>query len=313
MSRYSRFSRSFACRVWSAFLERIFEGNQDLIRFLQRALGYALTGKVGEKALFFLYGSGDNGKTTLIETFRYILGDYAGAMHSEALMKKSQNTERERAIADLLGKRFITSSEAADGEHFNEAMVKQLTGMGRLKGRHIYGSSFEFDPQFKLFIDANHKPQISGNEQAIWNRFRLIPFNVSIPKAEQDRELSAKLRAEAPGILAWAVKGCLMWQREGLGMPKAVAFATQEYREEMDPITGFLEDCCEIDPQAKAPFGDLYPAYQRYCKTYSEKALSQRSFGAALDRRGYTLTRDSGTRYRKGLRLTKAHDSAFRA
>ncbi|HZZ14439.1 MAG TPA: phage/plasmid primase, P4 family, partial [Candidatus Sulfotelmatobacter sp.] len=130
-------------------------------------------------------------------------------------------------------------------------------GMGRLSGRRIYGSAFEFEPQFKLFIDANHKPRISGTEEAIWNRFKLIPFNVSIPKAEQDRELGNKLAAEAPGILAWAVKGCLKWQRDGLGMPVAVTQATADYRDEMDPVSDFIADCCTSDPDAVEGFSEL--------------------------------------------------------
>jgi putative DNA primase/helicase len=183
--------------------------DEALIEFLQKAIGYSLTGRVNEKALFFLHGTGDNGKTTLIEAVRKIMGEYAGTVDIDALMKKSGVPEKERAIADLLGKRFVTSSEAAEGEALHEARIKNLTGMGRLSGRRIYGSAFEFDPQFKLFIDANHKPHISGTEGAIWSRFKLIPFNVSIPKAEQDKHLLEKLAAEAPGILAWAVQGCL--------------------------------------------------------------------------------------------------------
>jgi putative DNA primase/helicase len=197
------------CPVWDRFLNRIFNHNEELIRYLHRVIGYSLTGAVSEKALFMFYGDGDNGKTTLLEAVRYILGDYAGVVEINSLMQKASNSEQQHAIADLKGKRFVTASEVTEGQRFNEAKIKHITGMGRLKGRRMYGHAFEFDPQFKLFIDANHKPLIRETDNAIWNRVRLVPFKESIPKAEQDRDLLRKLHGEAPGILAWAVQGCV--------------------------------------------------------------------------------------------------------
>jgi len=292
------------CPIWLGFLYRVLDGNADLIDFMQKAIGYSLTGAVNEKALFFLHGTGDNGKTTLLEAIRPILGDYAGTVDIEALMKKAQTSEKERAFADLLGKRFVTSSEAAEGEALHEARIKYLTGMGRLSGRRIYGSSFEFDPQFKLFIDANHKPRISGNEEAIWNRFRMVPFTVSIPKAEQDKQLLAKLANEAPGILAWAVQGCLRWQNEGLGAPATVTQATEDYRNEMDPVADFIEDCCNANPEAFTLSKDLYEAFVKWCYLIHEKPTSYKSFGLALERKGYSKDRMSGgARGRNGLEL----------
>ena len=246
------------CPTWLNFLNQILNDDAALIDFMQKAIGYSLTGDVTEKALFFLHGKGDNGKTTLVEAVRRIMGEYAGAVDIEALMKKASNSDKERATADLAGKRFATSSEAGQGETLHEARIKHLTGMGRLVGRRIYGASFEFDPQFKLFIDANHKPHISGTDQAIWNRLRLIPFNVSIPKDQQDKSLLVKLAAESPGILAWAVQGCLRWRAEGLGAPVAVAQATESYRDEMDPVADFVAECCDDEPEATETFSDLY-------------------------------------------------------
>jgi putative DNA primase/helicase len=178
--------------------------------------------------------------------------------------------------------------------------------MGRLSGRRIYGSAFEFDPQFKLFIDANHRPRISGTEDAIWYRLKMIPFTVSIPKDQQDKHLLEKLVAEAPGILAWAVQGCLRWQHDGgLGAPEAVTHATEGYRNEMDPVTDFIADCCIEGPDAIESSSDLLQAYLSWCKNNRENPVSQTAFGTALTRRGVDGVRSSGVRCRKGLALRR--------
>jgi putative DNA primase/helicase len=224
-------------------------------------------------------------------------------------MQGSDTAARERATAELLGKRFVTSSETEEGHRFNEAKIKHLTGMGRLTARRIYGSPFEYDPMFKLFIDANHKPVIRGSDIAIWNRIRLIPFGVSIPKAEQDKELGAKLRAEAPGLLAWAVEGCLKWRAKGLREPETVSNAGEQYREEMDIVADFLADCCVVDAEAEVAVGDLYKAYRSWCEGLHEEAISDSAFGKRLTVKNFPLQRTSLVRLRKGLRLRSPEDS----
>jgi putative DNA primase/helicase len=292
------------CPLFQAFLHRILDGDQALIGFQQRAIGYTLTGCVTEKALFCLHGAGNNGKTTLLEVIRKILGEYAGMIDIEALMKTAQSDLTQRAVADLIGKRFVTSSEAAEGQALHEARIKQLTGMGRLTARRIYGSAFEFDPQFKLFIDANDKPVIRGRDEAIWSRVRLIPFTVSIPEAERDRTLGDKLAAaELPGILAWAVEGCLWWLNGGLGSPEAVTKATEQYRIEMDLVADFIEDCCTLDAQASETSTALYEAFQAYCRSVKEDPISSTAFGAALTQKGFDKVRSASARSRKGLAL----------
>jgi putative DNA primase/helicase len=186
----------------------------------------------------------------------------------------------------------------------NEAKIKNITGMGRLVGRRLYGNAFEFDPLFKLFIDANHKPVIRGTDNAIWNRIRLVPFNVSIPKAEQDRRLLQKLRTEGPGILAWAVRGCLEWQRKGyLVSPAAVENAVVTYREEMDIVQEFISDCCIVDVNAEVPFGELYGEFQSWCESNRETPINKSAFGARLHEKGFEASRTSAQRRRKGLAL----------
>jgi putative DNA primase/helicase len=294
------------CRTWLSFLDRIFGGDVQLIEYVRRVIGYSLTGCVTEKALFVLHGGGDNGKTTLLEAVRNVMGDYAAVIEIDSLMRNGSDTTTERAIAELCGKRFVTASEAEEGQKLREAKLKQLTGMGRLVGRKIYGSPFEFDPSFKLFIDANHKPVIRGNDKAIWNRIRLIPFDVSIPKADQDPKLGEKLRAEAPGILAWAVEGCLKWQHDGLCEPTAVTEARGQYRDEMDVVADFIADCCTLGPEGKEVAGELYAAYQRWSENLREAPISSTAFGSRLTAKGFEGDRSSGLRYRRGLTLRHA-------
>ncbi len=292
------------CPLWLSFLNKILGGDQAVIEFLQKAIGYSLTGSVQEKALFVLYGVGDNGKTTLLETIRAMLGEYAGLAEIDVFMHRSLDSAKERAVADLHGKRFVTASESEEGQRFNEALIKRLTGMGRLVGRRLYSNSFEFDPEFKLFLDANYKPTIRGTDNAIWNRIRLIPFTVSIPKPQQDRELGKKLREELPGILAWVVEGCLKWRQEGLGSPTAVEQAGEAYRGEMDLVQEFVDDCCEKDAEAKTPANNLYDAFSRWCKQRKEEPImASNAFGSRLEEKGYKAGRSAVSRWREGLRL----------
>lgn len=214
---------------------------------------------------------------------------------------------KDRAIAEHVGRRFVTSSETDQGQRLHEARVKQLTGMGKLLGRKIYGSPFEFDPMFKLFLDANHKPEIRGTDQAIWSRIRLIPFNVSIPKAEQDRKLGEKLGAELAGVFAWAVEGCMKWQKEGLGAPAAVALAGETYRGEMDAVEHFIAESCVRGPEFQEPFADLHQAYLIWCKDLGEVPLKQRAFAEVLETKGFAKGRTAESRYRKGLKLLTAN------
>jgi putative DNA primase/helicase len=185
----------------------------------------------------------------------------------------------------------------------HEARIKHLTGMGRLTARRIYGSSFEFDPQFKLFLDSNDKPVIRGREDAIWSRVKLIPFTVSIPEAERDKLLGDKLAAtELPGILAWAVEGCVWWNTAGLGSPIAVANATQQYRAEMDLVADFIQDCCVQSPEASETFTALYEAFQHYCRSVKEEPISSTAFGRDLTEKGFPSVRlSAAARGRQGL------------
>ncbi len=274
------------CPIWWAFLERVLDNNGPMIEFLQKAVGYALTGDTREQCLFFLYGLGANGKSTFLEVIQALLGDYATQTTSETFMLKRHSSPISNDVADLRGARFVTAVEIESGRRMAEVLIKQMTGCDKLKARFLYSEHFEFKPEFKIFLAANHKPVIRGTDNAIWRRIHLLPFTVQIPREEQDKELPAKLKAELPGILNWAIEGCLLWQHEGLNPPQAVKEATQEYREEMDPLGVFMAECCIMAPGAEAMAKDLYGAYLQWADENKEKPKSQTDFGLRLKERG---------------------------
>lgn len=272
--------------LWEAFLRRIMDGNEDLIRFLQRAVGYSLTGDTSEQCFFLLYGTGANGKSTFLEAIRAMLGDYAQQADFGTFLVQNRDGPR-NDVARLVGARFVSAVEVESGRRLSETLVKQLTGNDRVVARFLYREHFEFVPTFKLWLAANHKPVIRGADHAIWRRIKLIPFQVTIPPEDRDRQLAARLRAELPGVLAWAVRGCLEWQQYGLGEPPEVTEATNEYRAEMDPLGPFFGERCVLHPNARAYAGELYAGYAAWCEQAGERPMSQREFGLRLQERGF--------------------------
>ncbi|MGV0975797.1 MAG: phage/plasmid primase, P4 family [Azonexus sp.] len=282
------------CPLWDAFLWRIMGGRQDMIDFLQRAVGYALTGDVSEQVLFYLYGHGANGKSTFLTTVLAMLGkDFATQAAPELL---TQGDRHPTEIADLRGMRFVASTEVEDGRRMAETLVKQMTGGDVMKARFMRGDFFQFDPTHKLFLAANHKLVISGPGKAIWRRIRLIPFDVTISDDEKDPRLPEKLRAELPGILAWAVRGCAAWVAQGLNTPADVTTATSEYKSEMDVLGRYLEERTVTGTSFVVQAKPLYLDYQDWCKENGERELSQVRFARDLADRGYTKETSKSTR-----------------
>ena len=240
------------CDLFLSFLDETMKRRMALVNFLQKYLGYCLTGEVIEQIIVFFYGCGANGKSTLTKVVSYVMGDYA-AMAAPGLLLARRNEQHPTEIADLAGKRFVATVEVQVGKKFNESLLKWLSGGDRIKGRFMRENFFEFEPTFKLAVAANDKPVVSDNSHAFWRRLRMVPFDVTIAPEQQDMNLLEKLKAEAPGILAWMVRGCLKWQREGLGEPEEVETATRTYREEQDFLGPFLEDCCKVEPGLKEP------------------------------------------------------------
>ncbi len=290
------------CPTWERFLKEIMEGDQELVRFLQKAIGYSLTGSTSEQCLFILYGTGANGKSTLLSTLRSLLGDYARQTPTDTLLVKRGNTIP-NDIARLRGARLVSAVEAEDGRRLAEALVKQLTGGDTITARFLHREFFEFETTFKIFLAVNHKPIIQGTDYAIWRRIRLIPFNVAIPEQEQDKGLPEKLRKELPGILRWAVEGCIGWQKEGLDVPAAVKRATATYREEMDVIASFIKEWCVVNEEERETAANLYEAYVKWCEEAGEQPLSKSQFGVRLTEKGFKRKRSKRERYYLGIAL----------
>jgi putative DNA primase/helicase len=303
------FNANATCPMFSRFLRRIFDNNAALIGFVQRAFGYSLSGDVREQVIFVFWGSGANGKSTLLETIRAGLGDYASTADSSLLMAKTHDGVR-NDVARLAGIRLVSTGETEAGRYLAESLVKLLTGNDKIAARFLYSEFFEFDAQFKLILATNHKPAIRGTDNAIWRRIRLVPFKVTIPEGEQDRSLPQKLRRELPGILAWAVRGCLKWRKEGLGQPDEVIAATQAYREEMDVLGGFLKDRCVERVDLREAAATLYSNYTNWCESNGERPLTQQRFGVALADRGFTPNRTRRARFWMGLKCGDRGDAS---
>jgi putative DNA primase/helicase len=277
------YDASAQCPLWLRFLERVTEGKPDLVGYLQRITGYGLTGLSSEQELYFLYGTGANGKSTYLNTLRGLMGDYGLMSVPELLMvKQSQTHPTERA--DLAGRRFVVAIETDDGKRLAEALLKSLTGGENIRARYLFQNFFEFSPTFKILLAGNYKPVIRGADPAIWRRIRLISFDVAIPPAEKDKHLMTKLRAEWAGILNWALRGCLDWQRDGMQTPGVVNERTTEYAKEQDTVTQFLDSCCLELAGAKVQVGVLFAAYQKWS---GDQETKRQTFSKRLEAKGF--------------------------
>jgi putative DNA primase/helicase len=281
------------CPLWLSFLDRVFASDQALVDFLKRAVGYSLTGDTSAQVLFLLWGSGANGKTTAIETLRALLGDYGQQTPAETFLERRDSIPND--VARLRGARLAAAVETPESRRLNETMVKRMTGGDTMAARFMRGEWFEFRPLFKVWLATNHLPIVRGTDEAIWRRIRLIPFTVTIPEDERDLRMVDKLRAELPGILNWALEGCLEWQEVGLDEPDAVRLATASYRDEMDTLGQFIADKCVVNEEAWAKASELYTLYGYWAQAVGERdQLSQQAFGRRLAARGFTTKRLTG-------------------
>ena len=286
------FRQGATCPAWLTFLDRIFNGDANLIAFMQRAVGYSLTGLTSEQLFFLLYGTGQNGKSTLLGVLRALLGDYAATAPAATFMERDKGGPT-NDLARLRGARFVAAIETEDGQKLAESLVKQVTGEDMISSRFLYAEFFEYLPAFKLWLAVNHRPVIKGDDYAIWRRIRLVPFEVCIPEGEKDKTLPGKLKAELPGILNWALEGCRLWQESGLAAPEAVMAATEAYRGEMDVLQQFFDECCYIDSGATVKATALYSAYRDWAETNTGWVLSQTKFGRKLGDRRFRKERRS--------------------
>ena len=254
-------------------------GDTELIGFLQRVAGYALTGSTVEHALFFLYGTGANGKGVLLNTLTGIFGDYATIAAMETFT--ASNSERHPTdLAMLRGARLVSAQETEEGRRWAEAKIKSLTGGDPISARFMRMDFFTYVPQFKLLIAGNHKPGLQGVDEAIRRRLNLVPFAVTIPPAERDLRLPEKLGAEWPAILRWAIDGCLEWRRRGLDQPQAVRAATDEYLADEDVFARWLGEFCQRTAWCHETTAELFASWRKYCEQTGEQAGTEKRFQA---------------------------------
>jgi len=271
--------------TWDAFLEKILPNPEDR-GFIQRAVGYSLTGNTKEQGVFLLYGNGANGKSTFIETIMSLLGDYAAQTDFSTFTVRKSETVR-NDLAALKDARFVSASETKQGKYLDEVVIKQSTGGEKITCRFLYGEYFSYRPKFKVWLSFNHKPIVRGADHGIWRRLKLVPFTVQIPDEEQDKDLTVTLSQELPGILNWALEGCREWLQNGLKEPESIRQATADYREEMDTVEGFLRERCQHDTTQKVFHKDLYEDYRFWAEDNGEPAITNRELSAILKEKGY--------------------------
>ena len=294
--------------LWLKFLDDVTNGDKSLQAYIQKCVGYSLSGSNREQCAYFLYGMGNNGKSTFLDTISDMMGGYAANVQPETIMLQKSFTGggANSDIARLKSARFVTSEEPTEGVRLNEGLLKQLTGSSKVTCRFLYGDEFEYTPEFKIWIATNHKPVIRGTDLGIWRRIKLIPFEVNIPKEKVDKNLRYKLRKEFPAILRWAVEGCIRWQREGIQEPQRVSEAVQEYKQEMDLLAGFIEQCIVIDYdcEEKIMASDLFRIYSRWAKDNNEWEMSSKKFFKEVSKKLPTKGRISAGIYFSNIRIT---------
>lgn len=303
-----KYDKTAKAPTWFKFLHRAMDANEDLVGFLRRAAGYALTGVTHEDCLFFLYGDGRNGKSKFLDAIQFIMGDYAQTTRAETFLENKFGGGIPNDLAALAGVRYAPTDETGEGKKFAEALIKKVTGGGAMQARFLHSEFFNFTPQFKLFMASNYKPVITGQDVAIWERIHLIPFTVYIPPEERDKELGRKLEREAPGILQWAIEGCLEWQRIGLAAPDAVRMATERYKDEMDRLRDFVNDECVITESASVGITQLWKVYEEWCEVNGEKyPMNRRAFKQQLEKYGVTQDRTKMGRFWRGIGILSEH------
>jgi len=307
LTRITAVAPGGSCATWDTFLHRATDGDGDLQAFLQRIFGYALTGDTSAQALFFLFGTGANGKSVCIDTIAGILGDYHRTAPIEAFTASS--TDRHPTeLAGLRGARLVTAVETEEGRRWAESKIKALTGGDKIAARFMRGDFFEYTPQFKLVIAGNHKPGLRSVDEAIRRRFHLVSFNVTIPAEERDSKLKERLQAEWPGILQWMIDGCQHWKEYGLLPPKAVVAATAAYLEAEDAMSAWIDDCCVRDPNEWTSSNELFASWRTWAERAGEPFGSTKSFAQNLETREFEPSRKNHSRGFRGIAINRSDD-----
>ena len=297
------FDADAQCPVWENALSQMMAGDKEVVEYLQRAVGYSLTGDTYEHILFFLHGFGENGKSVFINIIHNLLNDYARQTPVSTIMRKAKGSIP-NDIARLKGARFVSTTETEEDSHISDAEIKHMTGGDIVTARYLHKEFFEFKPQFKLWVSGNYKP-ILGEDHGIWRRLILVPFEVTFDAKTRDDQLENKLTNELPGILNWAIRGCLNWQSQSLKVnpPKRIADATNEYKSDNDRINSWIYDCCEKDPSFSAKSSELYESFRNWAASNGETGMSHRTFSQKMVERRYAKKRTSAGIVFIGIKL----------
>ena len=274
------------CPLFDAFIEQIFDNDQEMIDFVYRALGYSLTGATHEQVMFFAHGLGANGKSTLMSVVQYILGDYSRMVDSDILMQ-TKGDQHTTGLTDLKGLRFAIASETNKSNRFAEATIKKITGEEKITARRMRQDNMTFTANHKLWMLTNHRPIIKGNDEGIWRRIVYVPFNVVVPKERRDNYLLDKLKAEASGILNKLLAGCRAWQEQGLRPPVKAQEQVEDYKQEMDQLHEFFEDYCILGSDLLCLKQDLFEAYAEWCSSRRQSTPSYSYFQRLMKERGF--------------------------
>lgn len=304
------------CPRWMQFLDEIFEGNDELIQYVQRVIGYAITGETAEDKFFLCYGTGSNGKNTFLDTIKNALGDYAAAFPFDALTGGKSGVRSMEVPAKLMGKRFAIADETAASRTIDEALIKGWTGGGEVDASFLFSDSFSYTPTYKIFLSCNHKPTIKGGDEGIWRRIVLIPFNRHFDVDERDNYLDRDLDKERDGILMWAIRGAAMYyanveksRGDGLLTPQLITDLAQEYRETQDVFAAYIKDNYEFDAQSTVSFSEAYDHYCEWCQRNDVTFVSTVIFASKVEERRIQKKRTNKGQVLVGLKLTG--DSTF--
>jgi putative DNA primase/helicase len=289
---------------WAEFLNEVFDGNAELIAYVQRAVGYSLTGETREQTMFIAHGSGANGKSVFMETVAAAAGEYAATAASDTFVSARRDAIP-NDLARFRGARLVRVPETEDGAGLARQVIKRITGGDSIAARFLHREWFEYYPTFKVWLVTNHLPSIPHNDLATWRRIRVVPFDNTIPGSKRDPRLASKLRAELPGILAWAAAGARAWYKEGLGYgPEVARKATQDYRARQDTVGRFLDEETEYDSEARTLNTALYDGYLAWCRSEGQQPISRTALNKALRERGYGEAKvGAGDRVFLGVRL----------
>lgn len=289
------------CPLWDEFLMEVFNNNRPIINYIQRAVGYSLSGSTEEQVMFILHGNGRNGKSVFLDIITEMLGNYTTNIQPQTLMVKPMSGGANSDIARLQGARLVTTTEPNDGMRFDEGLVKQITGGDTVTARFLYGDEFDYEPEFKLWMATNHKPFIRGTDDGIWRRMVIIPFTVQIPEHKVDKNLKYKLRGEMTAILNWAVEGYQEWRRIGLAEPSIIKKQRGDYRKEMDPVELFIEELCVRKEGERAKGSFLYETYKDWAKDNHQYMMNHIKFGKEMSSKFQKIT-SNGVHY-VGIKL----------